>query len=251
MIVIPDVHGRTFWKDAVNGRENEKIVFLGDFLDPYPDEGISYEDAFENFKEIIEFKKQHNDNVVILCGNHDGHYTSLAFEGASRHCRNIILAKKIREFYKENLHLFKLVHEEIVEGKRFVFSHSGIHGLWLNEVYGKDKWKEDTVIEQLNVDFKNGIYGFIQALNVVSCYRGGWESYGSIIWADIREFDLFKKPTVGDYAVFGHTQLIRPVVTEHMACLDCRRAFLINENGKICELDGTEVIIDKPQKNRN
>ena len=27
MIIIPDIHGRSFWKDAVKGRENDKIIF--------------------------------------------------------------------------------------------------------------------------------------------------------------------------------------------------------------------------------
>ena len=27
MIIIPDIHGRSFWKDAVKGHENEKIIF--------------------------------------------------------------------------------------------------------------------------------------------------------------------------------------------------------------------------------
>ena len=36
MIIIPDVHGRKFWRNAVKGFETEKIVFLGDYVDPYP-----------------------------------------------------------------------------------------------------------------------------------------------------------------------------------------------------------------------
>lgn len=39
-LIIPDVHGRDFWKDAAN-RFPGNIVFLGDYLDPYPLEGIS------------------------------------------------------------------------------------------------------------------------------------------------------------------------------------------------------------------
>ena len=34
-IVIPDVHGRDFWRSAVRGREKEKIIFLGDYVHPY------------------------------------------------------------------------------------------------------------------------------------------------------------------------------------------------------------------------
>ena len=246
MIVIPDIHGRTFWKDAVSGRENEEIVFLGDYLDPYPDEPITNEQALENFKEIIEFKKQHPDNVVLLFGNHDAHYTLPGFYEYGRYCR--WLSRDIGKLISANFDLFEIAFEKEINGKRYVFSHSYIHKLWLDDLYGKDEWDEKTVISRLNEDFKNVVYGLCCALSHMSAYRGGWESYGSMLWADIREVDLFKKPVVGDYAVFGHTQLVRPVVTEYKACLDCRRGFLINTNGEICELDGTKIKLDKPKE---
>lgn len=51
MVIIPDVHGRDFWMKPV--QENlgkEHILFLGDYLDPYPDEGILGEEAFLRFE---------------------------------------------------------------------------------------------------------------------------------------------------------------------------------------------------------
>ena len=40
--IIPDVHGRQFWKDVIPRKDEfEKIIFLGDYLDPYGFEGIS------------------------------------------------------------------------------------------------------------------------------------------------------------------------------------------------------------------
>ena len=50
MIIIPDVHGRSFWKEYVKGHEEEDIIFLGDYLDPYGYEGIHCKDAIENFR---------------------------------------------------------------------------------------------------------------------------------------------------------------------------------------------------------
>ena len=35
MIIIPDIHGRDFWKE-VTAIEDEEFVFLGDYVDPYP-----------------------------------------------------------------------------------------------------------------------------------------------------------------------------------------------------------------------
>lgn len=72
MIIIPDIHGRTFWKYAVKGRETEEIVFLGDYVDPYTElEGIEPSKGLVALKEVIEFKKHHPENVTLLLGNHD------------------------------------------------------------------------------------------------------------------------------------------------------------------------------------
>ena len=78
MIIIPDVHGRRFWRDAVKGHEEDKIVFLGDYVDPYEWEGITPGDAFLELKDIIAFKKAHPDNVTLLLGNHDLGYLDYA-----------------------------------------------------------------------------------------------------------------------------------------------------------------------------
>ena len=69
MIIIPDIHGRTFWKDAVKqAREDEQVIFLGDYMDPYPQEEISFEQTTSNLKEIISYKKENMDKCVLLLG---------------------------------------------------------------------------------------------------------------------------------------------------------------------------------------
>ena len=244
MIIIPDVHGRIFWKDAIKDRENEEIVFLGDYNDAYPNEGITPDQALENFKEILEFKKAHNENVVLLIGNHDCHYFAPGFDDASRRCGR--LAKKLCEIYLNSLKLFQLAYEKEINGKKYVFSHAGIHKLWLDDMYGKDKWDENTIVKQLNEDFQKLEYGFCHGLDSVSYYRGGFESYGSIVWADCREYDYFKKPDVGERQIYGHTQLeSQPIVTDFRVCLDVRRGFILDNEGVIREIDGTEVEIRK------
>lgn len=69
ILIMPDIHGRTFWKEGVSSGEYDKIIFLGDYIDPYSWEGISKNDAISNFEEIIDYAKAH-DNVVLLLGNH-------------------------------------------------------------------------------------------------------------------------------------------------------------------------------------
>ena len=58
ILIIPDIHGRSFWKKAVdeNMDKVDKIIFLGDYLDPYPWENITRKEAISNFDDIIKFK---------------------------------------------------------------------------------------------------------------------------------------------------------------------------------------------------
>ena len=91
----------------------------------------------------------------------------------------------------------------------------------------------------------------VRALSDISRYRT-WlgEKSGSILWSDVREkldLDILNETTSPnedsivegyDYQVLFHTQLSKdPIINDKWACLDCRRAFIINENGEIEEIN--------------
>lgn len=237
MLIIPDIHGRNFWKEAVKDRENELIIFLGDYLDPYTGlENITKEDAFNNFIEILEFKKAHMNNVILLLGNHDCTY---AIGTDICNCRMDYMRRKdISKLFADNRDLFQLAYEVIIDDKKYILSHAGIHKGYFQACFGKEKDINDAV-ELFNTAWKEDNYGLLNTLAIVSGYRGGWSKYGSMVWADIREF--LPEPETFAYQIVGHTQLKNPIVTEYIAALDCHRAFLLDDNGNICELDGTLV----------
>ena len=97
-LIIPDVHGRDFWIEPLKyvlKNTDAKIIFLGDYLDVYLEEfqekyefdindyskktyekfNKVYDDAIENFKSIIDFKKENPDRIILLLGNHDCGYS--------------------------------------------------------------------------------------------------------------------------------------------------------------------------------
>ena len=55
VLIIPDVHGRDFWRKAISREEYDKIIFLGDYTDPYYGESIN-EKALRELTDIIRFK---------------------------------------------------------------------------------------------------------------------------------------------------------------------------------------------------
>ena len=73
ILVIPDIHGRTFWKEPIAHKDEfDHIVFLGDYFDPYLDESITQQKAIENFKELINsFTEEELEcKVEFLLGNY-------------------------------------------------------------------------------------------------------------------------------------------------------------------------------------
>lgn len=244
MIVIPDIHGRSFWKEAVKDRENEDIVFLGDYMDPYNYEGIDYAQAIGNFKEIIEFANNH-EKVTLLLGNHDCHYLSESIDKSSR--RDYLNAAEIIKTFKSFKREFLMAIERTINGKQFIFSHAGISIKWVQNhplLISDIDFDKISIIDWVNNAWEVRDGKFISMLNDISYRRWGMCDCGSMIWADTRDYyeDGEGQNLIGDYQIFGHTQVREPLVFDKFADLDCRRAFIVNDEGEILEMDGTPVV---------
>lgn len=260
VVIIPDVHGRTFWKEAVKDNENCEIVFLGDYLDPYQFEGISIQQALENFIEIVEFKKQHLNNVHLLIGNHDFAY----IEDRRIACRHDgINHDTTRDLFLNNRNLFELTyHIKDVgpDNKLCIFSHAGI--LPINFLIYYYELVSETTEPNWSELFENKGKGYslnevfqgedsdkrkwlFKKMNEVSSLRGGLDNFGSIIWADANEWqimdlifdELKNKGSIKDprntniIQFFGHSQQLEEKalwLTPTACCLDCHRAFELN-----------------------
>lgn len=213
ILIVPDVHGRAFWHRAMELVDQvDQIVFLGDYLDPYSHEGISFDLALEEFNKILEFKKEYPDLITLLVGNHDMHYIIEDFMDCSR--RNTEMLDQLHELYNSNLDLFNLIHIE----DDWLFSHAGVYKGWMD--------KYEFTLEDLNL--KTFLGSHWPALEDLSFYRGGYNSVGSCVWADIRE--SVKNELFSEYKqVVGHTQLNdKPYITDKIACVDVRRCFILN-----------------------
>lgn len=228
VLIIPDVHGRSFWKEAVEQywEKCSKIVFLGDYTDPYPSEDITRRSALEQLLQIIDLKQSDPQRVVLLLGNHDLHYMYREFVRGSRYSASH--AHRLKEVFLSHSSLFQLAHEEELYGTRFLFTHAGVLPLWY-QAHREDI--ESLCAESLNR--LNTPYHRQHMLSEVSYLRGGMENYGSFLWGDMCEWDD-DSCIDGIYQVFGHTQLEEPKITVHWACLDCRQAILLHYDQSNC-----------------
>ena len=139
ILIIPDVHGRDFWKEPVKKvleDINAHIIFLGDYTDGYPTEwepNFDYrQHTVDNFKEIIELKRQNPDRITLLVGNHDCGYAIGDTNSSSRMDRSH--RSELEELCKENRELFQIAEEHDIAGRHFSFSHAGILKGWVKSV---------------------------------------------------------------------------------------------------------------------
>lgn len=205
ILIIPDIHGRDFWMEPCSHVEYfDKVIFLGDYHDPYPFQ-VSEDTSRHRLRDkLLPFVLEHKDKVICLLGNHDGNY--LIGE----------MANRMDVFHKENITNYlnqmdlKLAHQE---GK-YLFTHSGVLPDWLEY---NNITLEDVLADKV----------FTDALIQVSPNRDGCDLCGSCIWGDVSEYALSKK-IPGIFQIFGHTQMEKEIITDEFACLDCRKAFVLD-----------------------
>ena len=224
LLVIPDVHGRNFWREAVNRRNWSHVLFLGDYTDPYPHEHITVEDAYASLLDIIGFARTAPSEVTLLLGNHDMHYMSNMFKRLAKGSRySHRMAERYIAAFRGNYQLFGLAFEAEYEGERCLFTHAGVVPEWYDS--------HARLIGTLSADNLNALATTaegVMALSDVGWSRGGLAPAGGPLWADC---DEMRAREGWPYQVFGHTQNYenQPVVTPHYACVDTHRAYLLGE----------------------
>lgn len=157
-IIAPDIHGRTFWEDLFTeydfANSNNKVIFLGDYHDLYSNEGLNPRNSIENFKKIIQLKKDYPDRVILLLGNHDLHYIARCYETCRMDYRNWSI---LHDLFINNLDLFKITHfDRLPNGKSILFSHAGVSRIWLKHTVKSlydaiEDYKDDYVKDSTDV----------------------------------------------------------------------------------------------------
>lgn len=267
VLIIPDIHGRIFWMEDVTAMvadiDNQVIdvVFLGDYVDPYPQDGITDEQAIMGFRKVIGFAKD-RDNVHLLLGNHDLQYFKEDFICEWDYCRYCMEREdEIKSLFRENDTLFKIAWQTTVNGRNYMFTHAGIVKEWISYFNERviDSYRIsdfEPTVEYLNkmLFSKKGL----AALSCISRVRGGRLPYGSPVWADIEEhwnmIRYYQEPNFYKefYQIFGHSKVWTEVwsegfrdkslyyVTPHFAMLDAMTSFILNDDGKILPIGGEQ-----------
>jgi len=222
IIAIGDIHGRDIWKTIVRIEEDfDRFIFIGDYFDTK--ENIDVTKQIENFKEILEFKKQNIDKVVLLIGNHDFHYlkgageTYSGFQQFAAMDINEVLQPAVTSGYLQICHVF--------DG--YIFSHAGLTNTWaeINEI---DLFN---IEESVNMRFMKNMESFRFEYGD-NLDRSGDDITQSPIW--VRIPSLLKDMVVGFTYVIGHTSLKEIVMANNIIAIDClgtSKEYLVIDNG--------------------
>lgn len=193
-IAIGDIHGRKNWKKIVEEHPDDKIVFLGDYCDPY-DQMRNF-DVLNNLLDIIELKKKRKDDIILLLGNHDMHYIYDDFPVGTRYNEGI--AELLKALFEDEGELFQFAYQE----GDTLYTHAGVSNLWWNKYFkGKTGENAPSIADQLN----NPTEEQMKAMFMVGYSRGGSCERGGIFWADLDE--TCNDPLHGVHQVVGHTQM--------------------------------------------
>lgn len=202
---IPDLHGNSSWKNAIDDGV-DLYVFLGDYVDNF---NIKSENIYSNFLDILEFKKKNKDKVILLRGNHDESYLYLG-DPLVPICRGfrVEMAYNLHFLFKENKDLFQIAYQK----GNYLFTHAGISEAW----YKKHKKTITTLWENIAENYDKTGATFSDVINALDETRhrkilfdvgedrgGSIGSVGGPFWSGYNETKLGVMS--GFHHVVGHT----------------------------------------------
>ena len=249
ILIIPDIHGRSFWEEAINDiaehrRDFDTVVFLGDYFDPYPAEGINECQAIINWERLYDifFSSYLTCEPVFLIGNHDAHYLNKVFAGrASGSRKSERHLHTIEGIFEDRHRMFQIAFDTTIGGKKVLFTHAGINRGWVE--------RHKDLLGTVSADSLNNLAksdeGWL-ALADVGEERGGWAKTGGPMWADVSEhYDEDGKPYAidgYDYEIFAHTRMKEPVINDTFAMLDAQRPFILADDCTIHEYSDADKL---------
>lgn len=127
ILVLGDIHGRPFWKEIIEKENPDKIIFLGDYVSTH--EGISAEQQLSNLEEILTYKENNPDKVILLRGNHDTQHLGYYWAECSGWDGQVWGVMSQSEFKERFLKLTQWVY--IDEELETIFSHAGVSDVWM------------------------------------------------------------------------------------------------------------------------
>lgn len=204
IVAIGDIHGRDIWEKIVEDNQDADIyVFVGDYFDSF-DVPISLQ--LDNFKNILEFKRNNKDKVILLFGNHDYHYLDIVPIKEKYSGYQFYNAFDIKQLI--NIGLSEGLLQMCYIHDKYLFTHAGVSMKWLKiniQEYNESfhDLENSKLLEQTINDYfiyKPNVFKFAMGGNFDEC---GDDITQPPIW--IRPYSLKQNGLDKYIHVVGHT----------------------------------------------
>lgn len=225
-LVISDLHGNfAKCKAFIDYKPEEEHIILGDFMDSY---SASNDDIISTFKLAVD------NNVTMICGNHELPYLSNAHsyfkctgtrpEPELKHCVNA---------YKD------LLHGALIRDG-FLLCHGGV-----SRKHGKPFYTIEEVSAWINSEFEWYKHQPVRPETLSSIFdiggiRGGRENTSGVFWCSIG----YEKMDIRFNQVVGHTNRKEPVILYEGYGSDKKLHVGIDSNKYICFNTKTKELED-------
>jgi len=192
IISVGDLHGRDVDED-VRGLidQCDKMIFMGDYVDSFERTDGQIRECLRN---VMQFKRDYPEKVVLLWGNHDIQYLLGPKNHGCSGYRSWMHTDLFAEFHC-NKELFKLAYQHA----DWIWTHAGIHdGWWLFS------FKYNQGLENIAAELNAAFISESPPLFDVGHRRGGYKDVGGPLWCDRSE--LMSAPLKGYNQIVGHTK---------------------------------------------
>lgn len=143
VVFIGDIRGRDAWIDVVQeNKDADKFVFFGNYFDPFTDRQLDTQAVSSNFIQIIDFKEEYPDKVVLLLGQNEFKYLSTEQPDGS-------FGAEIKAHLLFWSNLFSVAYQF----DSLLCSCRGISWAWLDRV--ASGWHPEYVAQEVNELFKS------------------------------------------------------------------------------------------------
>ena len=196
--IIGDVHGNPVALDLI--KDGAINVFVGDYLDA---KRPCFQEAQETiFLEILQYKQNNPDKVVLLLANHDLPYFFFGRYG------NVSVNSKALHYY-EIFQAYRHLFEGVAYAKgKYLITHAGVSKVWYEKYFGSYQGETAPELAQkLNDLFWENpkAYSFEENHYYVSDIYGD-DEHQSPLWIRpraLKEYNLLEDTDI--VQVVGHT----------------------------------------------
>lgn len=131
-IVIGDIHARPHWEEIINregfrDRDDMRAVFLGDYVSTH--ERYSPWEQVAELMDILEFKQEWGDRVILLRGNHDIQHLGFYWAQCSGYFPDVAAAMSEEDFKERFLRLTQWTFRD----GDILYSHAGVSNRWMKD----------------------------------------------------------------------------------------------------------------------